>query len=268
MKLIFKEEGHIYESDPPINWTSVTKVIEGVCPIFDSKFQAIQSSMNHKSKWFGIGPDNIKDIWDFENLRSTIAGTWVHNKFENELIDKGYKMWEGLKLKVFPSKYENGIKTAPPQELVDGVYPEHFIYNEKLHICGQADVVIVRNGIVDIIDYKTNKKIEEHSYGWDRGWPTMMKEPVNHLEDCNLFHYGLQLGMYMRLILLKNPHLKPGKIILIHIKLEVAERNIYGFPVLQRTEDEGYVIEESKKYNLKYLENDVRSLLKDHYLKL
>jgi hypothetical protein len=268
MFLTFTEEGHSYESIPAVSWTSVTKLIESYCNPFDEEDQALRSSQNMNSKWFGMDPVEIIKLWKAENLRSTDAGTWVHNKWEKNVSSLKHKEWEGKKLKVFPGKWEGETKIAPAQELEEGVYPEHIIYNENLQVCGQADIVNVRDGFVDVIDYKTSKEIEDHSYGFKYGNASMMLEPVNHLEDCNLSHYVLQLGIYMRLILLKNPALKPGKLILIHVKMDINELDQYGFPILKRTKENGYKIKRTKNYNIKYIENEVRSVLKDHYLKL
>ena len=52
-----------------------------------------------------------------------------------------------------------GTKIAPDQKLSNGVYPEHFVYLKSLGICGQADLVTIVNGKINIIDYKTNVKI-------------------------------------------------------------------------------------------------------------
>ena len=54
MAIIFKEEGHTYESvdNDNINWLSVTSFIAKFKPKFDSKNQAEKSSRNKKSKWY------------------------------------------------------------------------------------------------------------------------------------------------------------------------------------------------------------------------
>lgn len=268
MQLIFKEDGHQYISDDLINWTSVTKVVENYCISFDESNQALISSQNVNSKWFGLDPQAIRSLWKAENIRSTDAGSWVHNKFEKQVLSLRVKEWMGKKLPVRPPTFRMGDKLATEQVLEDGVYPEHLLYNEKLHICGQSDIVIVCDGFVHIIDYKTNKKLEMQGYGWKYGSPSMMLSPVSHLEDCNFNHYVLQLGIYMRLVLLKNPQLKPGKIIIIHVEMEVDGYDEYQFPILKRTKDNGYAIKATKKYDCKYIETEVRSVLKDHYLNL
>ncbi|BCV02203.1 MAG: hypothetical protein CM15mV51_0170 [uncultured marine virus] len=48
MSILFKEDGHIYESieDDSINWTSVTSFISMFKPKFNAKQQAKKSSKN------------------------------------------------------------------------------------------------------------------------------------------------------------------------------------------------------------------------------
>ncbi len=53
MAVIFKEEGHVYESNDQdnISWISVTGLVSKFKPKFDRDGQAIKSSKNNRSKW-------------------------------------------------------------------------------------------------------------------------------------------------------------------------------------------------------------------------
>ena len=200
----FQDQGHLYSSIPSISWTSVTTLMETFIEEFDASKQAVMSSRSHKSKWFGIPPRKIIQIWDNENARSTRIGSLHHDKMERLAVKKKTKIHRSNIVEIFPSIMENSVKVARDQRLQPGVYPEHLIYNEKLGIAGQSDLVYVSDGYVDIDDYKTNKEIVENSYGFPHN-PRMMLDPVSNLMDCNYWHYALQLSIYMKLILLKNP---------------------------------------------------------------
>jgi len=266
MKVTFKEEGHLYESIPAVSWTSVTKVVEKFCPKFDERKQALMSSQNERSKWYGISMNKIVDLWEKERNRSTETGSWFHNKMEIKAIKTGKKIHRGKTIEVYPSPFVDGIKVARDQVLTDGIYPEHLIFNEKIGVCGQSDLVFVADGIVDISDYKTNKEMKLNAYGHQYGNPQMMLIPVNNLEDCNFYHYALQLSIYMKLILMKNPALKPGKLILIHVIFELEGHDEYGFPIL-KMDDNGYIVKEIKKYEAPYLEKEAVAVLKEMYNK-
>ena len=76
MPVIFREKGHIYESlnedleKDKIKWTSVTSFIGMFKPKFDAKAQAVKSSKNKRSKWYGMTPKEITDAWNTENRKS------------------------------------------------------------------------------------------------------------------------------------------------------------------------------------------------------
>ena len=62
MSLIFKEEGHIYESVDPneeIEWTSVTSLVGKFKPKFDTYTVSQKCSKNKRSKWYNIPADEI-----------------------------------------------------------------------------------------------------------------------------------------------------------------------------------------------------------------
>jgi hypothetical protein len=260
MKVTFEEQGHVYKSMPALSWTSVTTLVKTFIEEFDAAKQAAMSSRSHKSKWFGIKPHKIIQIWDNENERSTRIGSIHHGKMEGLAIKRREKVHRGKLIKVFPSIVENSIKIARDQCLDDGIYPEHLIHSELYGVAGQSDLVYVADGYVDIDDYKTNKEIVENSFGFPHN-PRMMLPPVNNLMDCNYWHYALQLSIYMKLILLKNPHLKPGVLRMIHFTFEVERRDQYGFPTIKIKN--GYpVVEKSTIYMLPYLEKEAILVLK------
>ena len=130
----------------------------------------------------------------------------------------------------------------------------------NLGIAGQSDLVYVSDGYVDIDDYKTNKEIVENSYGFPHN-PRMMLDPVSNLMDCNYWHYALQLSIYMKLILLKNPNLKAGELRLIHFNFEIVKRDQFGFPTI-KMKDGHPVVEKRMVYNMPYLEKEAIAVLK------
>ena len=76
MAITFKEEGHLYESidDDKITWLSVTSFIGKFKPKFDRDGQAIKSSKNKRSKWYGMTPKEIIAAWDGETKRAIDLG--------------------------------------------------------------------------------------------------------------------------------------------------------------------------------------------------
>ena len=89
MAIVFKEEGHLYESidQDKIDWTSVTSFIGMFKPKFDREGQAKKSSKNKKSKWYGMTPKEILDAWDNETNRAIKLGNFYHNQREADMLD-------------------------------------------------------------------------------------------------------------------------------------------------------------------------------------
>jgi hypothetical protein len=168
MSIVFNAQEHSYKSidgAEGINWTSVTTLISSLKKPFDAKVVAARVSKNKRSKWYGIEPKIIEQIWQNESDRAIGLGTFYHNQREADLCSLASIEREGVTVPVFkPTELNNGVKLAPSQKLESGVYPEHMVYLKSAGICGQSDLVEVVNGHVNIIDYKTNKEIKKESF--------------------------------------------------------------------------------------------------------
>jgi len=268
MAVIFKEEGHIYESlddnldKDKINWTSVTSFVGKFKPKFDAKGQAKKSGKNKRSKWYGMTQKEILDAWSNETDRAIGLGNWYHNQREENICEFNTIEREGVNLPIVrPTIDKAGIKIAPDQKLEDGVYPELFVYLKSLAICGQADLVSIVNGKINILDYKTNKEIKEKGYTNWEGITSKMYNPVSDLDDCNLSHYNLQLSLYAYIIKKHNPKLKIGKLIIQHVSFEKEGENEFGYPITKYNDQDEPIIKEIKMYELQYLKDKVDSLI-------
>jgi hypothetical protein len=265
--IVFNADDHSYKSldDSNIDWISVTTLVSHFKKPFDAKKIAEKVSKKKNSKWYGIEPKLIQQIWNSESERSTTLGTWYHNQRETDLCSFASIEREGITVPVFkPSEIKEGVKTAPLQKLEPGVYPEHMVYLRSAGICGQSDLVEIVNGRVNIIDYKTNKKIDTESYTDWEGKSEKMLPPVDSLDDCNFNHYSLQLSIYMYIILKHNPKLKPGKIFIHHIVFEVEKENEWGYPITKKDVDGEPIVKEVNQILVPYLADEVIAIF--HYL--
>jgi hypothetical protein len=265
--IVFNADNHSYTSidGEAIDWISVTTLVSHFKKPFDAKKVAERVSKSKRSKWYGIDPVIIQQIWTNEADRSTTLGTWYHNQREDDICSLASMEREGVTVPVFkPTELKEGDKIAPSQKLEPGVYPEHMVYLRSIGICGQSDLVEVVNGKVNIIDYKTNKKIDTESYVDWEGKSEMMLPPVDNLEDCNFYHYALQLSVYMYIILKHNPKLKPGKIFIHHIIFEVEREDNWGYPITKLDENGEPVVKEVIPIAIPYLIDEVQAII--HYL--
>ena len=268
MPVIFKEEGHIYESlnedleKDQIKWTSVTSFIGMFKPKFDRDGQSKKSSKNKRSKWYGMTPKEIIAAWDGETDRAIKLGNWYHDQREENLCEFNTIERDGVEVPIIrPISDDKGIKIAPEQKLEDGAYPEHFVYLKSLGLCGQADLVSIVNNRINILDYKTNKEIKEKGFTNWEGITSKMYNPVNNLDDCNLQHYNLQMSLYAYIIKKHNPKLKIGKLQIQHVSFEKEGENEFGYPISKYNEQGEPMIKEIKMYNLPYLKDEIDSLV-------
>lgn len=263
MAITFKEEGHIYESNDEdnIDWISVTSLVGMFKEPFDGKNQAKKSSKNKRSKWYGMTPKEILDAWENEKNRAIKLGNWYHNQREADMLDFKTIERNGIEIPIIkPLTKENGNKIAPDQKLSDGVYPEHLVYLKSAKLCGQADLVEIVNGTINITDYKTNKEIKEKGFTNWEGITKKLYNPVAHLDDCNLSHYNLQLSIYAYIIKKHNPKLKIGKLIIQHVKFKQIGEDKNGYPINEHINGEP-VLEEIKMYELPYLKSEVIAII-------
>ena len=265
--IVFNAHDHSYKSldGEAIDWISVTTLVFHFKKPFDAKAVAEKVSKSKRSKWAGVDPKIIQEIWNNESSRSLTLGTWYHNQREDDLCALASLSVEGTTIPVFkPAEVREGIKIAPSQKLEPGVYPEHMVYLRSAGICGQSDLVEVVNGKVNIIDYKTNKEIKKESYvNWE-GISEKMSHPVNNLDDCNFYHYALQLSIYMYIILKHNPKLKAGNIFIHHITFEVDKEDQWGYPIAKLDDNGDPIVKEVIPMQVPYLVDEVHAII--HYL--
>ena len=265
MSIRFNAKDHSYisiDASEKINWISVTTLISHFKKSFDAKAIALKVTKNKKSKWFGIDPKTIEEIWNNESDRATTLGTYYHNQRESDLCSLASIEREGITIPIFnPSGETDGIRVAPLQKLDPGVYPEHMMYLKSKGLCGQSDLVEIVNGRVNIIDYKTNKEIKKESFKNWEGISEKLKDPIKHLDDCNYNHYALQLSFYMYIILKHNSKLLPGKIFIHHVVFEEEGRDEFDYPITKYNHNNDPVVKEVIQIPMPYLYDEVISIL-------
>lgn len=264
MAVIFKAENHSYESLDPkdtISWLGVTSFVSMFKPKFDPIAQSEKSSKNSRSKWYGVDPVKIREIWSSEGERGMSNGSAYHDQREADLLSIDTIERCGRPLPIIKPIYNNGIKEAPVQKLTEGIYPEHFVYLKSATLCGQSDRVEVVKNMVDVVDYKTNKEIKKESFKNWEGISEKMLGPCAHLDNCNFNHYALQLSTYLYIILKHNPIYKPGKLLLHHIIFDKAGDDQYGYPLLKLDQDKNPIVKEVVPYEVPYLKSEVVSMI-------
>lgn len=167
---------------------------------------------------------DILDEWAKTNAESCERGSKIHAELESKYTSK--KQCDMVRFGL-GGKFEvntNDTLNEGNKALLDiekGVFPEYMIYRKsedgKFRLAGQIDLLIKDGNDIYIIDYKTNKKLDEKSFFDNKTKKCqMMKYPMNNIMDCNKMHYALQLSTYAWMLQKLNPKFVVKKLLLIH----------------------------------------------------
>lgn len=264
--VVFEEDGHKYydKNNPNQTYISVTTMIHQYTNEFDRMFWASYKALEKllpKDQWavekksllnsmkfdkvllelheidendFNREQQAILDEWDNENRKSCDRGTKIHADLENSF----YITKKNINL----SKFEIGGKFVCDKDrtsldLENGVYPEYLISrvspDGKLRIAGQIDLLVKKGNKITIADWKTNKKIDMKSFFNQRNKTSVkMKFPLNKLDDCNYWHYTLQLSTYAWMIQQLNPEFEIEDLVLVHFD-HSDNMTVYHLPYLK-----------------------------------
>lgn len=202
----FIEEGHlyfIYNEDGTLSdlpRTSVTTLIHDSFPQFDAD-KIIADMMKRKSwpnsQYYGMTPEEIKLKWKLNGEKSAASGTYMH--FNIECHQNGIKIIDTSIHFGYYMNFWNDFKSKYPQFIA---YRTEMLIHYKgfrsntMNLCGSVDFLLEDDdGNIIIMDWKHSKEIKKTGYNGQKGYP-----PFEHLDNCNLNHYNLQLNIYRHVL--------------------------------------------------------------------
>lgn len=217
-------------------YRSATQIVEQFVNRFDTDGQA--ERMEYQ---YNMPAKQWKSQWKKINTQSLIRGGTKHNYEEQFMYNRGYASIHGKQFIVFDPKkwYKSAIDYFT---LPDGIYPELKLWRHDWKIAGRTDKptfeTISSSRYAHVEDFKTNKRIR------DRGFDgRTMLNGLEHLQDCELTHYTLQLSIYQ--FMLEYFGFKPGVRRIIHFPHEI----------------EGLGTPSPVEYELPYLRTEVLTML-------
>lgn len=214
---IFTEADHSYRIvETGDLLTSVTTLIKRFTPPFNAPLMAQQMVNKKKPKYAGMTVDEIQYQWKEKAALSSMEGTELHALLER-WPDKGCYGWLPKTMRLL--RMGKQVDKLFPKLLYRFklVAAEQIVFSPSMGIAGQVDMImsddVAQQGI--IIDWKTNDKItdEEGAFG-------TMLEPIEHLKNCDVVKYGLQLGLYEKILIDEKyyPEFKGYRKALVHVK--------------------------------------------------
>lgn len=307
--LYFKEEGHKYNDSNGNSYTSVTTLIhDNYVPKFNKKFwlrkKAKELGITEKQlekQW--------QDITDEACARGTVTHNGLEDAIkEVSMFKKAIKYLTKIDngrvvtvadipyLKVKPLDIEEFKKATDNK--YDEIYRVFQFYIDKGYtiyseigaflidylISGTIDILCIRDKDFVILDWKTNRDGLQFQSGYFKKDKTCkpvqrtneyvlkseyMLPPLNHLPNCNGYHYTMQLSMYARMVelILGIPCVGLG---LCHIASPFV-KNKYGMPY--RDENNQYPIDPNGVeiptwYRIGYKRKEADLVLADRLIKV
>lgn len=219
---VFSESDHSYTLNTGQVLTSVTTLIKQVTPPFDAPAMAQKMIDKKKPAYAGMTLEEILEQWQKKASWTSYEGTLLHAYAEQWPETKGY-----------------GFNPHTPRVLdmckqVDKLFPkllkrfrlvvaEKIIFSPNLGIAGTVDLLMADDSTNEgvIIDWKTNSKTLTDS---DSSFGNMLS-PLEHLPNCDVVKYGLQLAIYEKMLEVEEyyPEFKGYRKALVHVRPGVGK---------------------------------------------
>lgn len=307
--LYFKEEGHKYTDTLGNSYKSVTTLIhDNYVPKFNKKYWLRKKSQELgvsektlEKQWQAITDeacargtathngleDAIKDVSMFKkaiqyltNIDSgrVISVADIPNFKAHPLDIEAFKKATNNKYEEIYRVFDFYTKRGYT------IYSEIGAYLIDYLVSGTIDILCIREQDFVILDWKTNRNGLQFESGYfekdkttkpaqlTNHWVSKkeyMNPPLNHLPNCNGYHYTMQLSMYAKMVelILDIPCVGLG---LCHIGSPFV-LNQYGMPY--RDENNQYPIDENGQetvqwYRINYLRNEAEAVLRDRLVEV
>lgn len=221
LRISFEPEGHKYFIDGSnVDIVSSTKFIHSFFDEFDpnSIILKIVQSAKYKNDssyaYYNMSPEDIKKRWD----DGRNAGTYLHKDIED--------FYNGSTVENDSIEFKQFLKFDKDHSHMEIFRTEWCIFIDMLRLTGSIDAVFKNeDGTFTLVDWKRSKEINKTSFNNKTG-----KYPLNHVPDCNFFHYSLQLNLY-KYILEKFYKCKIKDMILIVLHPKNKNENYLKIPV-------------------------------------
>lgn len=206
-KLKFEPEKHKYFYEGK-ELQSVTTILKRFTPQFDTeKWSKVIAERE------GVSVKEIQDRWTLKNKLACDFGSRIHQYAESKVLS----ITPEITLDMKDIEYRNQVNDFLQWLSIGFQFSEREFLCEQqicypeLGIAGTVDLLMKTVEGYYIMDWKTNESIEEtNTYG------ERLLKPLQHLFNCELIKYTLQLNLY-RYILEKKYNLKIKGLYLIHL---------------------------------------------------
>lgn len=194
---VFDGKKHIYTvKDTGRRLESVTSVIRRYTPPFDSVAMSQEMVDTKNKKYVGMTVEQIQQQWKEKAEIASQEGTAIHALCER-FPEKGCWGWVPMTYSVLMMSKQ--IEKLFPKllERFKLIEAEKIVFSPEMGLAGQIDLLMfderTNQGI--LLDFKTNAKITDETSAFGN-----MLEPLDHLKNADTVKYGLQLGLYEKML--------------------------------------------------------------------
>ncbi len=235
-RITFKEETHSYFIDgEPTNTLSVT----GLLKKFKKEFDKVTIS-KRVAKKRNITVEELLAEWNDNNLYSTTLGTMLHKYIENHYCNKKEKYQGSLR----HLGQEEKLKILNTLPILIGYFHNFFRDNSHLQcikseiilgdiedtkICGTSDLLCynIKTKQYELLDFKTNKKMENSSHG-------KLFYPFETMSEGQINEYTIQLNVY-KFFIEKYTNIRLDKLKIVWFNSSNEDYKIYNIPSIQNS---------------------------------
>jgi ATP-dependent exoDNAse (exonuclease V) beta subunit len=197
--VVFDSVSHTYTKNGK-KLISVTTFINQFKNKFDSDYHSKRIAKKENKT-----QEEILKLWSDKAKKSCEIGTAIHKIFEDYIDGKFSVISNEIEIDFMDLDIEYLIDFYPKSKVaiqfikdffISGrltpVYTEYIVHNDFL--AGQVDLICKdKDNNYYILDFKTNDKIETFSYN------KKMLGVFKDINDCNFYHYSLQLSIYKKM---------------------------------------------------------------------
>lgn len=240
-RLVFHEPSHTYYIDGDSTGViSVTGFLHAFFGHFDADATIDKMMKSPKwpdSKYFGMTKEQIKATWNENGRVASEAGTKMHLAIEMFMNEATHLIPDdvlaSVEWKYFLKFWKDHGEDLEPFKM------EYEVFIEEIKLAGSIDAIFRRksDGKFLIYDWKRSKEIKTEN-NFQSGLA-----PLNHLPDCNYWHYSLQLNVY-RYILEKHYNMEVADMYLVIMH---PDNKSYKRMRLNRMDDEVELMIEARK---------------------
>lgn len=192
--IVFDEGPHIYTINGNSDFMSVTTWNHSHFAHFDPDSVIDKMMASNKwaqSKYFGKTREEIKTEWEETGNLARDEGTKMHHNIE--CFYNGVAVDEASRNTTEYKYFQDFVKDYSH---LTAFRTEWMIYDEELKLAGSIDMVFqTPEGTLEIYDWKRAKEIKRYN-----PFQNGITECVEHLPDCNFYHYSLQLNTYKAIL--------------------------------------------------------------------